>query len=1113
MKVENIQLKRELKKVKRDLYAALKQLEDYKAQLLSLDGKISKSPHNEALLQELARLRQLIADKDDEIRALQEQAGAQEDSNQEVADLKDEISDLQQQLRGLENEVDAKQEEIEQLQEGQQSGSQKEVEDLQSALDNKEEELEQLKSRSTQNAAVQIQVADLRQQLKAKNEEISESAKAHEQALEQKQSRIQDLEEDKSDLEQDIRAKENELDEAKEQLDGMKQRLQDGDASNEDFQDLKDQLAVAEEDLENLRAESEQQKETFDAKIEELNQKQAEAIAPKEMQKVEEAVRQKEQELRSNRQELQLTQQRLSDKDVEVQRLLEQARSSASNVEIELRQEIEQRKVRIEQLEQDIRTLREDVHTYEESLRQADLDMERKLKEKDKQLEDKDDEVVFLEDKINNLEQEKRRSEEDMHGFQSELNRAHGDTHRAHDDAEARLREKEHQLSAKNEELRKLEEQLRNADREQSFATKDDELHGRLKEINELRAQLQEAARQAHEDLLEKDDEIKDLQDDLKDLQEELRGTNREQSFAAKNEELRDMQDEVNQLKRQLQDVEMQVVEEAEAKEDEMRLMEDDHKDALHRLEVSLREAQNQVKRSEEARVGWERRRSQLEADKLKADSRVTNLEFDLAQHHNRALSNDEKLLTARSDVQRKLQDALSQITQLRHQKQTAEDAQNAATDELRVLESDVAEVRAARNEMQQTIRDLRRQMAEQQRQAQHAQQTNAETHEADIALLEQELDAAQAKTRELTAKNESLTSSISRLKTQLAASETDLAAARSKRPPSASPVGSKAERRDLHEMLRDAKVHAEDLALQVRDGEARCTATARREEDLRKQLQKARSERADATRSADAAANDVARLQSAHDILSDELESQRRRASALAKSSTNAADAALSSALDASAARHARELRGLARQIEYLAARLRREEGFRRSLAFGKDFASRVLDAYARYHTLDLALVHDMGVPVAGVVADAHKRALGAGRVPRLAFRHTNLDVIGAPGTPGRLLTRAVDATPRSGRKTSSRRTVQSGSGFAIHEDADAGMLDEKMAVRDAREATRPTLRAVGFMVLAGVRMRRSAEAWSAVRKRHDALVRKLAGVRGQREDGEKAAGRKSVR
>jgi predicted nuclease with TOPRIM domain len=114
-------------------------------------------------------------------------------------------------------------------------------------------------------------------------------------------------------------------------------------------------------------------------------------------------------------------------------------------------------------------------------------------------------------------------------------------------------------------------------------------------------------------------------------------------------------------------------------------------------------------------------------------------------------------------------------------------------------------------------------------------------------------------------------------------------------------------DQRDLHELLKSSTLEAESLALQVSERDARLS-------DLKSQLRRVREERAFCIRKAETATK--------------ELEGLRERYDKIVKSIESNAD---------NKSRHDKEILGLGKEIIWLRARLRREEKFRRDLAWSK--------------------------------------------------------------------------------------------------------------------------------------------------------------------------------
>jgi hypothetical protein len=230
---------------------------------------------------------------------------------------------------------------------------------------------------------------------------------------------------------------------------------------------------------------------------------------------------------------------------------------------------------------------------------------------------------------------------------------------------------------------------------------------------------------------------------------------------------------------------------------------------------------------------------------------------------------------------------------------------------------------------------------------------------------------------------------------------------------------------------------------LQLRKRDTRISTALSKETELRSQLRRAREDRAAIASRADA---DMAELELLRNQVS-HLETRSVELRRVARSDK----ATLRLIPDAAERRHTAELKGLARQIEYLSARCRREEAFRSDLGFVKQYFQKTVEMYGRCNALDLKLVRSMGIATSQIMRDekANERLEGPGRVAL--------------------------AGPVVGRKGR----------------AAAGM--------DQR--SRPTFKVVGLMVLAGVRMQTNAEKWAVVREKHEELLKKLRLMKKEKE------------
>jgi predicted nuclease with TOPRIM domain len=135
-------------------------------------------------------------------------------------------------------------------------------------------------------------------------------------------------------------------------------------------------------------------------------------------------------------------------------------------------------------------------------------------------------------------------------------------------------------------------------------------------------------------------------------------------------------------------------------------------------------------------------------------------------------------------------------------------------------------------------------------------------------------------------------------------------------------------EQRDLHELLKQSTLETESLALQVSEKEAQLTETEA-------QLRRIREERANYARKANAAIKEL-------DALHDRYKQVMEKASTRSENRT----------------KHEKEMLGLGKEIIWLRARLKREEKFRRDLAWSKglmELGERVRVAWCVSHILAL--------------------------------------------------------------------------------------------------------------------------------------------------------------
>lgn len=579
----------------------------------------------------------------------------------------------------------------------------------------------------------------------------------------------------------------------------------------------------------------------------------------------------------------------------------------------------------------------------------------------------------------------------------------------------AHLKEAEGNLSSKEVQLqRALDSEKQRYEEEQAALQQD------LDEANDAREEHQVALRETNSQLKQARLEIEsrgkqssELREQIQALEDEIEVLQSATYHESKNdtrtkEDLLASRQEADSLRRQLRGLQQDLAKSQVSHEAVQSQLESLKETISHRspqtspsttrnLESRIQDLTTQLSQSKSSRDSLAARLQHSEAAQKQARADNDTLHLDLETHTSSTSHLHQQLQKAQADLARAQKETRTLQTDLRNTEAEAGS-----------LQATVAELENAQTALHRTIRDQKIQQREHERKA----AAQVADYERDIVNLEQDLADSETQRQTLAKKVESGEAHVARLKLRLAAT----------RGRSPGGVGVKEqERRDLHNMLRDAKVGAEDLAAQLKASEARVEAAGKREAELRRQLASFREE-------------------------------PRRMEDTLALPLGEK-----SPAQKEAEKRHALELKGLVRQIEYLSAKCRREEAFRADLSYAKAWFLRVLEMHARCNRLDLGLVGDMGVPVSAIFKDEVGKAGGR-------------DVTGC--------------------------WVGVREGGIVGADARAARKIKAITRRE-----RPlTLRAVGNMVLAAVRMRRAAESWKRVKARHDAVLRKLGSIRKDR-------------
>ena len=250
-------------------------------------------------------------------------------------------------------------------------------------------------------------------------------------------------------------------------------------------------------------------------------------------------------------------------------------------------------------------------------------------------------------------------------------------------------------------------------------------------------------------------------------------------------------------------------------------------------------------------------------------------------------------------------------------------------------------QVRDSRAKSKEELKTLQRRLAEAEQQA----QTSLDNYEQQREQLETELSTVRHEQDILVTKNETITQTIARLRTRISSLEKELRAHRQATTADNTIVE---ERKDLHEMLKDAKLTAEDLQVQITARESQLNASSSREKDLRAQVKRVREERTRHVQTATALATELENLQTRYERAVNNLSRQQRKWEEERKALTSRVRFANTSVSSVHADdtqypelvnQHAAELRGLAKQIHWLREKCEREASFRWGLVFEKKY------------------------------------------------------------------------------------------------------------------------------------------------------------------------------
>ncbi|CRG85665.1 Putative leucine-rich repeat-containing protein DDB_G0290503 [Talaromyces islandicus] len=939
LKVVKVTLQREISRYKKNLQSAERDLEAYRLQLQELREKAKRRQADESLQREMEWMREEIATRETQVTNLQEELrNAKERESDEADRLRDEVEDLEATLREKERIIDEKDDIIDNLKDAENKDSDA-VGELETELERTKQRLEELQSDLDQAKADAREAKQSQQLAIQEKEKAEENLKELQDEMANKSFSTKGLnrqiEEKAAELEEEVRQLRQERDELKEDY-AAKERREE--ILEDQLQEIQREHAAIREQNENAQQLSEQCQTERDEALNRL--------------------REVLDDLDSKAEEKQLLQTRhnaLTDESAGLQRELANAQSLIRRLEEDIEDEKQrsldsnhnlraQQKEEVEHLQEEIDSLHQEI-------------------------EDKEGEFALEHDRWESarrtLESQKERLEEQAIGYQRVIQQLQ-DVELTSSGREAKLQE-----IFDTENNRHLQEEAvltrQVKDMDQDIASKRQIISDQRNELLTIREELR-VSRREEENLKEK---VKALEDEVTILQASLR----EEKEYSKGRALKGVSDQESQLQKALSErqglrdqlananVELHnlraSVTEVEAERDMLQKEIDrigskatgdkpfdqekiELRKAKLRLENELQRLSDEKKSLTETRDSLEK---ELNAEIERSTAEENRLATEIAQLqdklHAQSGTRDRELTLARSKVQN-LEKRLSELGNSLEQQQSANpDATTTVGAEISILRQNLDESRKREKALAEREADYRKSAREQRTR---------------ISELEQELHEAQMKKLNLRSPEKSpsgkLQEELRTLRKKLSEAQKHLNDLKIKNRELERGGSQDEERRDLHELLRSSTIEAETLALKLSDRDARIS-------DLKATLQRIREERASAIKEANKASQKIEMLQDRYEQIQNDMAAKPDHKG-----------------------RHEKELRGLGKEIVWLKARLKREEKFRRDLAWSKGLMELGERVRVACNEADLRMIAQMGIkaPESGKLHDARRKFKTAG-------------------------------------------------------------------------------------------------------------------------------------
>ncbi|KAL8710461.1 MAG: hypothetical protein Q9220_004893 [cf. Caloplaca sp. 1 TL-2023] len=981
LKVDKITMQKELARARKTLDKTEREVENYRDQLQSAHDQAKRKHADKRILEELEALKQDIAVKDSQILEMREELDRADQKESEIERLNGEIDDLEIDVREKDRLLDDRDDEFESLKELSKRNSDRLAEALERAETGvkriHELEFEQQASadRSAQFHHIDQDLTDARRQVQDLQRKIDQA----EERAENAERDTQDAHQAKAKMEDDLQELRDEMSNKSFSTKGLSRQLEEkAHKLQRDLADLQDKGFQSQQ-------EARQQKSQLEDENGELRQRL-------------ESVDQKCRTLTDQLQEVTRNLQRQSE-----EKDLLHSRHDALTAESQgLQKDVMRRKVRIEELEASLeaekshalendRQLQEEAEDEMRQLSDEISSLQRELDEKDSQHAAEQD---LWESQRRGLESERDRAAEKSVALQQTINKLH--------DVEGTLSGREHKLQealeSEKERYASQEASLKRdlEDLDADVGDKRKQLADQRSEIARISEELRSSKR--NERTLE--EKVQALEDEINVLQDDL-----DQEVARAKNESSTRQD-ADSLRRQLNSTK-QECDRAESALAEVRAELETHRSSLQgsqsQLNARLLNSESDLRqvKSERKLLQDKLTKSDLETNELRCS--LEDAEGDRNQIRSQLTILQEDMSAARTRETEYLQREFTQkeairgfkfqITRLERQAHEAELARLQTESPKSAggsgRKSEIAELRNQLSSALQQLKDLRSKSRETEKTL-HRQMNDAEQlAQSNLAAIEQEREQIEQELSTVRHEQESEQTRllaaekiISRLRSRISGLESSLNNARS------NDVGDRTmadERKDLHEMLKGAKLEAEDLQLQISTRESNLRTAETREQDLRTHLRRIRSERTQQQQKSASLATELESLQSRYEHAMESLSRQRGEWDAERKAMNSRVRFANTSVsenrggaeevqnmqlvVQEKEKRHASEIEGMTTQIQWLRWKLEREMDFRHCLKFEKCYLTTQIKMFEACNKLDLLMFKKkLGIDVAAM-------------------------------------------------------------------------------------------------------------------------------------------------